>query len=481
MKKKIISCLLAIAITASMLAGCGAKEETEKDTTNNAEVAEEDASAEEASQEPQEVTITVGNWPSKDSEKYERYENLKTSFMEKYPYITVVSDEYQYSVDTFLAKAASGQLPDLYNTFFTETDKIISAGYAADITEAFNNSVYAGNVNQDVLDLVSKDGKIYGIPVNAYSMGLYCNVNLFKEAGLVDEDGVPLFPTTWDEVAQAAVTIKEKTGKAGFMIPVTNNQGGWIFSNIFWNFGGEYETQVDGKWVATFDSEEGVAALQYLKDLKWKYDVMPDNVLGDLTAWTEMLGTDQVAMGICHQPYASSIISLTGMSKDSLAMTTIPAGPAGAFTQMGGDVYMISEGTTVEQQDAILKWLEFIGYSPSTDEDALAGLEAKYESSAEKGVPTGVMNLSIWGEDAECTVKEREIAEKYCNVDMKLWPYSEKAGEGIKAEPPVNAQELYAAIDSVIQEVLTNEDADCQALLSEAAANFQSDYLDNAN
>ena len=35
----------------------------------------------------------------------------------------------------------------------------------------------------------------------------------------------------------------------------------------------------------------------------------------------------------------------------------------------------------------------------------------------------------------------------------------------IQAEEPVCAQELYGILDSCIQEVLTNKDADCAALL----------------
>ena len=208
---------------------------------------------------------------------------------------------------------------------------------------------------------------------------------------------------------------------------------------------------------------------------------MPDNVISDLAAWTEQFGTDQVAMGICHQPYANSILSLTGMSKDSIAMTTIPAGPAGQMSQMGGDIYMMAAGTTPEQQDACLKWMEFIGYSPSMDEDAVVNYEASVKKMADMDRIAGVGGLTIWGDDAEITIKQKEIRAKYVNVDLRLWPYAENPGAGITPEPPVNAQELYAALDAVIQEVLTNEDADCQALLSEAAYNFQRDYLDNAN
>ena len=51
----------------------------------------------------------------------------------------------------------------------------------------------------------------------------------------------------------------------------------------------------------------------------------------------------------------------------------------------------------------------------------------------------------------------------------------------LKAEEPVCAQELYATLDSCIQEVLVNKDADCAALIKKAASDFQSNYLDNVD
>ena len=48
-----------------------------------------------------------------------------------------------------------------------------------------------------------------------------------------------------------------------------------------------------------------------------------------------------------------------------------------------------------------------------------------------------------------------------------------------KAEEPICAQELYGILDNCIQEVLTNKDADCAALLEKACSDFQKNYLDN--
>lgn len=433
------------------------------------------------SAEEKTVTITIGNWQTPEDSAYENREYMKEQFMKKYPNIIIETDEYKYGPETFLAKAASGQLPDLFNTYFTEIDKIVNSGYAQDITEAFNNSTYVGAIYENILDLVTKDGRIYGVPVSAYSMCMYCNVELFKEAGLVDEEGNVILPTTWDEVAQSATTIKEKTGKAGFSIPCTGNMGGWIFMNLAWGYGAEFETQIDDKWTATFDSEETVAALQYLKDLKWEYDAMPDDCLIGLNDWMSSYGTNQTAMGICHLGIVNQIIASTGLSKDNIAITAIPEGPAGKSAVMGGDLYMLSTSTTPEQQEAILKWLEFETLSTNMNEEQLAAYEETVKLDVENGYAVGPTGLSVLS-NAEGEKQKLEIIDQYTNVDMTLWNgYCEHKSEDIKTEVPINAQELYAVLDSVIQEVLTNKDADCQALLTEAAQNFQHDYLDNAN
>ena len=51
----------------------------------------------------------------------------------------------------------------------------------------------------------------------------------------------------------------------------------------------------------------------------------------------------------------------------------------------------------------------------------------------------------------------------------------------LKPEEPVCAQELYGILDGCIQEVLTNKDADCAALIKKASSDFQMNYLDNAD
>ena len=57
-----------------------------------------------------------------------------------------------------------------------------------------------------------KDGS-YGVPFDLHANLLHVNVDLFKKAGLVDENGKPILPTSVDEWFEQAKTMKEKTGK----------------------------------------------------------------------------------------------------------------------------------------------------------------------------------------------------------------------------------------------------------------------------
>ena len=57
----------------------------------------------------------------------------------------------------------------------------------------------------------------------------------------------------------------------------------------------------------------------------------------------------------------------------------------------------------------------------------------------------------------------------------------DKTDVNILPEEPIECQALYSVLDTIIQEVLINEDADPMALVKEANAKFQADYLDEYN
>ncbi len=68
---------------------------------------------------------------------------------------------------------------------------------------------------------VTMDDKIYAMPWDTHSWLWHINVNLFKQAGLVDDHGEPIIPKTVEEMLAQAKTMREKTGKPYVVIATT--------------------------------------------------------------------------------------------------------------------------------------------------------------------------------------------------------------------------------------------------------------------
>lgn len=459
--KKKISIAAACVLLLTTAAGCGGTKSTSKSADGG------------------NVTITVGNWPDdSETDKVAEYQGYVDKLHQKYPNITIKPDHYVYSKDTFIPNAASGQLPTVYNVPFTEPSKIIASHYAADITDSMKKYNYDTNINKECLKIVTSDGKYYGVPYTAYGMGLWYNMNVMKEAGYVNEDGTPKTPGTYEELGEMAKAIKEKTGKAGFFMPTTNNMGGWEFMNIAWSYGVKFETEENGKWKATFNTDEAVKAMQFIKDLKWKYNALPDNNLVNMDDFYKFFGTDQTAMGFFQEGIKNSPIENYHLSKDSMAVSAVPAGPSGRYAQMGGMVWMLATSSSAEQIDAAFKWFDASGIGATVDDSTKAVKEKAIKADADKNDVVVKPSFDIWTGGERATAFD-EIYKKYTNVNANLWPDITK-DVTYKQEEPQSCQQLYQSLDSVIQAVLTDQNADPKALLEKANSNFQKDFLDNA-
>ncbi|MBO5007841.1 MAG: extracellular solute-binding protein [Clostridia bacterium] len=464
--RKVILKAAALALIVSLLAcafaGCGKKDAT-KDEEGR-------------------TIVSVGNWPAKSNPQYESMNERKTRFEKANPDVSIRPDEWTWDRKTFYAKAAGGQLPIVYQTGFTEMPEIISSEYSADISEVLSKHGFDGMLNEDILEVISKDGKVYALPNSTYVLGLAFNTELMKSAGLMEADGTPKQPKDWNEVADFAVKIKKATGKPGIVFPSSGNYGGWMFMPVAWSFGVDFmEKDKDGKWQATFDTKEAVKALQYIKDLKWKYDVLPSTTLIDGTEYNKTFATGNAGMMIAAGDVPTKVFQY-GMKPDHIGMMAMPAGPKRHVTLLGGGVYCINANATEDQIDAALRWLE-TAISFETTEEFKTNTKNYLDQCVETNQLVGVKGMSMWSDKAESQAWSNKLVDDMANSNINhVRLYNEFVADcpaDIQPEEPVCAQELYAVIDSLIQEVLTNKDADCAKLLKKANADFQSNYLDN--
>lgn len=420
--------------------------------------------------------IKLGIWPEDTlTDDVKLHEGYVKTFNEKHPNVEVIPAYYKYATDTFVSLAESGNLPTIFDTWFTEPQKLINGGFVADITDELKARGWDTAMNPSIRDMLSKDGRIYGLPRDGYALGLMLNVELFEEAGLVDANGYPQYPKTWAELAETAKTIKDKTGQAGFCLLAKDGAGGWHFSNIAWGFGATFTLEKDGKYVANVNSPEAIAAMDYVKSLKWDYDVLTaDPTNEDWGTGFGALGTGTAAMYMAANDAVNQPTQVNGLPVDKLSIVPIPAGPKGQYSLSGGTPYMFSKDATPEQINAALDYLEIMGKAPVATDVAIAGMKADDQNKVNNNVPV-IPRFPCWV-DQKVLDAEKAVTEEYSNVDMKLYnDYFNiiKTNGNLRAEEPGSAQDLYAELTKVLQAVITDKNADIPALMKTANDNYQ--------
>lgn len=465
--KKAILGVLSITMIAGSLAGCGEKKEN--DDLVHVEFYSTTKETDEASY----------NIYMKYHEDFTEY--YKTAFPDE-KQIKIEPNYYAFNTADFAAMAAGDQLATFYHVPLTEAKAIMDAGYAKDITPWMEKYGYLEGMDQKIRQNIERDGKIYMLPFNVYSVGIAVNLDLFEKAGYIEADGTPHQPATFDELAEMAKNIKEKTGKAGFATPTINNQGGWRFTPIAWNFGVDFmEQDADGNWQATFNTPETVAALQWLKDMKWKYDAIPENILLDAGKINSSFGAGEVAMTFAEAGAVESFIA-AGIDKNNIGFVQVPAGPARHVTMIGGAYYVFNENATDEEIEVAFRYLDFIGEGRVLNDETKAKMRENIQAKADKGELIGALPASPYTNDDPKRAYEIQLyTEEFLNVDINhVKLYNDQSNIEWQQEEPVEAQALYAVLDNIVQAALTDENADCAKLVEEAFKNFQG-TLDLAN
>jgi len=404
------------------------------------------------------ATATVNTLPpSSNPGAVYVFNQLVKQFEKAYPNEKIKGVNDPYDPTTFLAKVAAGQAEDATESYFTEPQMLIQKHAVADITSLAKGWSDWSSYNPGIASIATgPDGKIYGIPVNGYALGIYYNRKMFQAVGL-DPDKPP---TTWDDFRSYAKELKSAS-VAGFAETSTSNQGGWHFTNWMYTAGGDMESSDGTK--ATFNSDKGVSVLQLLKNMRFTDNSMTRQQLFTQADTLQLLATNKVAMVVMAADQLDTLKTTLGADLTQFGMGSMPQN-GGNAALTGGNIFVFNPKSSAATIKAAFDYVIYTNFNLDVVESGDAQAAA---AGQVVGAPTNILFSGPFQQKLD------DIAKKYANVPTQNYLPFTSATVSLRPEPRNQTQKMYAAIDPVMQAVLTDPKADPQALLNQAAQQFQ--------
>ncbi|MBD3940525.1 extracellular solute-binding protein [Microbacterium sp. NEAU-LLC] len=415
------------------------------------------------------VELRVATFPpGADAAAYEAFATQEKQFEKEHPNIDIIGVEYEWEGPTFAVQLAGGSLPDVFTVPFTDSKTLLENGQLMDVTAEMKDLGYQDSFNPIILDGVTgDDGKIYGFPRQAYAMGLHYNRDLFEQAGL-DPDQPP---TTWDEVREYAKKIHDATGKAGYAQMAINNTGGWQLTAQTVARGGRTQTDnQDGTATSTIDNDATKATLQFLHDLKWEDDSFGSKVDLDWGTINQEFAAGNIGMYTSGSDVYTALVRDFGLDPDVYGLGVVPIEGDDPGTLGGGDIAVISPTVDDPTKEAAVEWIDWYYMQKLMDEDA-AVQDAKALADSDQAVGTPVLPVL----SRELYEESLTWIEPYINVPRdQMKPFTDNIWDQTPVgEAKKSTQEVYALLDTVVQTVLTDQNADIDALLAQAQTDAQ--------
>ncbi|KIL37471.1 ABC transporter substrate-binding protein [Cohnella kolymensis] len=471
--RKISAISLCLVLLASLLAACGGGsnkgEQASAPTNSSTPSSSGDASETPKTAEP--VTISI-YYPNPDQTELRAIEDAKIKrFEEKYPHVTIEKSDWHYNVNEIGIKMAANEAPTFFNTWATEAKFLVEKGWAADITELWNNYEFKDQINPILQNQFIIDGKVYGVAQKGYVTTTVVNKKMLDEKGAA----VPSYDWTWDDMVNTAKAVADPgKGIAGIAPMGKGNESGWNWTNFLFQAGGDIQKVEGGKVSAAFNSDAGVKALEFYKKLRWDANVIPqDWALG----WGDAVGAfaqGRTAMVIAGaEGPLDQALNQGGLKPEEVLVYPMPAAEKGGKHTgvLGGDYLVINPNATPAEQEAAFNYITFDYFS----EDGLKSLEDNIKKFKDEGKFYVPPHMDYFNADSDYGKKVQDILAKYDNV----YRYNAESNALLDGKPEAqyNTQDYYGAMTNVIQEIFSKKDTDVKAKLDAAAKTVQEQFF----
>jgi ABC-type glycerol-3-phosphate transport system substrate-binding protein len=416
------------------------------------------------------VTISVASLiPGSTQAAIQQFNAQVAEFEKANPNIVVKPTEYQWTGPTFAAKLAAGTLPTVFEVPFTDARALGDAGQLADITAEAKALPYFAKYNKAVIaEGTDSKGQIVALPKGAYAQALHYNRQLFQQAGL--DPNKP--PTTWAQLRADAKQIAQKTGKAGYAeMGKDDNTAGWIITTLTYALGGRMETGIGTKAKATLNNPQTVTALNLLHQMRWVDNSMGSNFDYGWSDINQAFAAGQVGMYVSGSDVYTNLVQASNVNPSIYGLAPIPlAKNKTAGVLGGGTLAAVKPNANAAERAAAVKWIDYYYEEPLVSKtQAIRNAKTLVANKQPVGVPA----LPVF-DNAQYDLANTWI-KPFINVPLaQMKPFTTGIfNQKLVPEPEASTQSVYHTLDSVVEAVLTDKNADITSLLAQANSTAQ--------
>lgn len=275
-------------------------------------------------------------------------------------------------------------------------------------------------------------------------------------------------PKNWEEFIRVAVKLTDHSrGAYGYAPILFAAEGGREFLQWCTLAGLAPSRLPNAEGLNALRSQPGLDALQFLKDLRWRYDVMPpaEKCYGDNVM--KMFAEGKVAMMMLPATKDSvRRLMRLGMPPDNIGVAPLPAGPANRHHLVFGRCLIVNSQSDPAKRTAAAKWIRFM-----LDPEVLR-LREQYLFREQD--LTGIPRVPLY--------KKEKQAEVYTMLKgYRLLPvfsdYEEAVTTGLVPEPPRLRVQLYEDLAKDVRSALEKSESSAAAVVASLAHDFEKRYL----
>ncbi len=314
----------------------------------------------QAEEEKEDVTLTIWHQSVVDTDPVKIIiEESVEEYHKLHPNVTIEQDgvtgeQYKTKIKTAFA---AGEAPDIAYMFSggSFVKPYIDAGYLLPIDEYLSEETKE-KILPGMIEQGSFDGKVYALPTITFLANLYCNTQMFEDAGAK-------IPTTWDELLDAC----EKLNAAGYTPILMGEKDRW--PGMYWydilaaRTAGNAAIEEAFADPSKFNTEPFIEAARKLQELV-EAGAFNDNMMSmSYDEMVEGFAAGQGAMIFQANWVHPSFMADSAATKDNVTCVPFPVieGAAGSITEFSGgttDGYYIN--ANCEHPEEAVAYLEYL-------------------------------------------------------------------------------------------------------------------------